>query len=107
MGWLFSSASFVPFFVCSGVLGGFALWGWRRSRETGALLIAIGAGLEMLHHAVGVYGMWRIWNRGPSGYYGATMVLTMAQSAGAFIANVLFIVGVGLVLRRLPARRAA
>jgi hypothetical protein len=105
MGWLFSSLAYVPFFVCSCVLGGFALWGWRRSGETGALLIAIAAGLEVLHQVFGVYGMWNIWNRTASNYVYKLGVFSVAQSAGSFVANVLFIVGVALVLRRLPARR--
>ncbi|HEY2744631.1 MAG TPA: hypothetical protein VGL86_08410 [Polyangia bacterium] len=104
MGWL-ASLSYVPFFVCSGVLGGFALWGWRRSGATGALLIAIAAGLQMLHSLVGVYGMWLMFNRSPSGYAARLGMFSMAQSAGSFVADVLFIVGVALVLRRLPARR--
>ena len=104
MGWLFASAQFVPFFLCSCVLGGFALWGWRRTGATGALLIAIAAGLRVLHELVGVYNIWRIWNRGPSGSYVSWMtILGVVQSAGSLIGDVLFIVGVALVLRRLPA----
>jgi hypothetical protein len=106
MGWLFASLQFVPFLVCSCVLGGFALWGWRRSRETGALLIAIAAGLQVLHALVGVYNMWRIWNRGPGGSYVSWMTIIGAvQSAGSLIGDVLFIVGVALLLRRLPAQQ--
>jgi hypothetical protein len=105
MGWLMSSLSYLPFLMCSGVLLGFALWGWRRSGETGALLIAIAAGLQILHSLVGVYGMWRLWSRGTGDYAARMAIFSMAQSAGSFIAAVLIIVGVGLVLRRLPARR--
>ncbi len=105
MAWLFSSLAYVPFFVCSCVLGGFALWGWRRSGATGALIIAIAAGLEALHQVVGVYTMWHIWNRTTGDYALRLGIFSAAQSAGSFIANVLFIVGVALVLRRLPARR--
>ena len=105
MAWLFAaSAQYVPFFVCSCVLGGFALWGWRRTGATGALLIAISAGLGVVHEALGVYSMWRIFNRGPGSPMGFMTLLGMAQSAGSLIAEVLFIVGVALVLRRLPAR---
>ena len=103
MGWLFASVQYLPFFVCSAVLGGFALWGWRRSRATGALLIAVSAGLGIVHHAFGVYSMWRLWNRGVGGSTTFMTMFGVVQSAGAFIAEVLLIVGVALVLRRLPA----
>lgn len=103
MGWLFASVQYVPFFVCSCVLGGFALWGWRRSRATGALLIAIAAGLGVLHHAIGVYSMWRMFNRGTASYTSWMTMFGVVQSAGSLVAEVLLIVGVALVLRRLPA----
>ena len=106
MGWLFSSLQFLPFLIASGVLGGFALWGWRRSGATGALLIAIAAGLQILHQLLGAYNMWRIWNRGSGGSYLSWMTIIGAvQSAGSLIGEVLFIVGVALVLRRLPAMK--
>jgi hypothetical protein len=104
MGWLWASAQYVPFLVASCVLGGFALWGWRRSGATGALLIALAAGSQVMHELLGVFNMWRIWNRGPGDGWQLT-VLGVVQSAGALVADVLFIVGVALVLRRLPARQ--
>ena len=105
MGWLFSSASYVPFFVCSCVLGGFALWGWRRSGETGALLIAIGCGVRVLGHVAYVWQMARLYGGGPSSYAQSMMVFGVFQSAGGLIADVLFIVGLALILRRLPAKK--
>src|SRR4051812_32888480 len=105
MAWLMASLQFVPFLVASCVLGGFALWGWRRSGATGALLVAIAAGLQVLHQLLGVYNMWRMFARGPGGSYVSWMTMIgVVQSAGSLIAEVLFIVGVALLLRRLPAR---
>jgi hypothetical protein len=106
MGWLLASLQFLPFLIASGVLGGFGLWGWRRSGATGALLIAIAAGLQILHQLLGAYNMWRIWNRGSSGSYVSWMtIIGSVQAAGSLIGEVLFIVGVALVLRRLPAMK--
>ena len=106
MGWLVASLQFLPFLVASSVLGGFALWGWRRTGATGALLIAIAAGVQILHQLLGAYQMWRIWNRGASASYVSWMTMIGAvQSAGSMISEVLIIVGVALVLRRLPALR--
>ncbi|HEX9104294.1 MAG TPA: hypothetical protein VF997_18920 [Polyangia bacterium] len=104
MGWLLASVQYLPFLIASCVLGGFALWGWRRSGATGALLIAIAAGLRVLHELAGVYGMWRIWSRGLSNGAQSAAIFGVAQSVGALVADVVFIVGVALVLRRLPAR---
>ena len=105
MAWLMASLQFLPFLVASCVLGGFALWGWRRSGATGALLIAIAAGLQVLHQLLGVYNMWRMFERGPGASYVSWLTMIgVVQSAGSLIGEVLFIVGVALLLRRLPAR---
>ena len=103
--WLVSSAQHLPFLVCACVLGGFGLWGWRRTGATGALLIAIAAGLQVLHSLVSMWGTWRMFQHGPGSYGAWLSIFGVAQSAGALVASVLFIVGVALVLRRLPARR--
>lgn len=105
LAWLAASAQHLPFLVCACVLGGFALWGWRRTGATGALLIAIAAGLQALHSLVGIWSMWRMFARGPSSYGAWVAMFGLAQTAGALAADVLFIVGLALVLRRLPARR--
>lgn len=39
MAGLLASITQIPFVVTTLVLAGFALWGWRRSAATGALLI--------------------------------------------------------------------
>jgi hypothetical protein len=106
MGWLVASYSYLPFAVGSCVLGGFALWGWRRSGATGALLIAVAAGLQVLHALFGVYQIWSSFAHGLGGV-GRMALLMAAMSAGSFVSQVLFIVGVALVLRRLPSRRAS
>jgi hypothetical protein len=69
---------------------------------TGVLLIAIAAGLQVLHQLFGLWTMSLLYTRGVSaaatmGVYGAV------RGAGSLVAEVLFIVGVALVLRRLPA----
>ncbi len=105
MGWLLASAQYIPFLVCSCVLGGFALWGWRRTGLTGALLVVIAAALRVMHELFGVYGMWRLWNGGPSRYGQFVTLYGAAQSVGALVADVLVIVGLALILRRLPVAK--
>jgi hypothetical protein len=105
MGWLVASFSYLPFCACSGVLLGLALWGWRRTGATGALLIAIAGGLGVLHQAFGLYGLWRMFHEGPAPYGRWVAMTGAAQSGGALIADVLVIVGVALLLRRIPRRR--
>jgi len=106
MSWMFASIQYVPFLVASCVLGGFAVWGWRRSGATGALLVAIGAGVRVLHQLIGVYAMYRVYAHGPgdSRHLGTMALYGGMQAAGAVVADVLLIVGVALLLRRLPAR---
>jgi hypothetical protein len=95
----------VPFFVCTCVLGGFALWGWRRSASTGALLIVIACGVRVLGHVAYVWQMSRMYAGGPSGYAQTAMIFGAFNSAGGIIADVLVIVGLALILRRLPAAK--
>ena len=97
----------LPFFVCTCVLGGFALWGWRRSAQTGALLIAIACGVRVLGHVAYVWQMARLYGGGPSSYAQSMMVFGAFQSAGGLIADVLVIVGLALILRRLPPKATA
>jgi hypothetical protein len=105
MGWLIASAQFLPFMVASCVLAGLALAGWRRTGETGALLIAVASGLRVLHELIGVYNLWRLWNHGPGGSYVTSMAAIGAvQWAGGLVGTVLLIVGVALLLRRLPTQ---
>jgi hypothetical protein len=95
----------LPFFVCTCVLGGFALWGWRRSASTGALLIAIGCGVRVLGHVGYIWQMSRLYSGGPSSYAQTAMVFGAFGTAGGLIADVLLIVGLALILRRLPAAK--
>ena len=105
MGAIGVAAMQLPFLVCTCVIGGFALWGWRRSASTGALLIAIGCGVRLLGHVAYVWQMARLYGGGPSAYAQWMVVFGVFQSAGGLIADVLFIVGLALILRRLPAKR--
>jgi hypothetical protein len=105
MGWLIASVQFLPFMVASCVLGGVALAGWRRTGETGALLIAVAAGLRVLHDLVAVWNLWRLWNQGSRASYLTWLTaINAVQWVGGLIGAVLLIVGAALVLRRLPAR---
>jgi hypothetical protein len=104
VGMLVSSLSQLPFLVASCVLGGFAIWGWRRSGLTDALLIAIAAAVQLLHQLFGIWTMTRLYSDGPAAYGRMMMLYGVFRSAGALIADVLFIVGVALLLRRLPTK---
>ena len=102
---MIASLTQLPFFVCTCVLGGFALWGWRRSGATGPLLIVIACGVRVIGHVAYVWQMARLYRDGPSSYARTAMVFGAFQSAGGLIADVLLIVGVALLLRRLPAKK--
>jgi hypothetical protein len=95
----------LPFLVCTCVLGGFALWGWRRSASTGALLIAIGCGVRALGEVGYIWQMSRLYSGGASSYARTAMLLGPFAAVGGVIADVLFIVGLALILRRLPAAK--
>jgi hypothetical protein len=99
-----ASLTQLPYFVCTCVLGGFALWGWRRSGTTGPLLIIIACGVRVLGHVAYVWQMARLYRGGMSSYAQTAMVLGAFGSAGGLIADVLVIVGLALILRRLPAK---
>jgi hypothetical protein len=106
MSWMLASWHYVPFLVASCVLSGFALGGWRRSGATGALLVASGAGVRVLHQLFGVYSTYQLYAQGPSRaeYLQRAALYGAFQTVGAILADVLVIVGVALLLRRLPAR---
>jgi hypothetical protein len=104
MAGLVSSLSQLPFLVATCVLGGFAIWGWRRTGQTGALLIAIGAAVQVLHQLLWVWSLTRMYADGVANYARTMTVYGMMRSVGGLTAEVLFIVGVALLLRRLPAR---
>ncbi len=105
MSGLLASLTQLPFLVAACVLGGFALWGWRRTGATGALLVAIAAGLQVMHQLFGVWTMTRLYAGGAADYARTMAYYGVVRSAGALIADVLVIVGFALLLRRLPARR--
>lgn len=107
MGWMFGMIQFLPYLVGSCVLGGIAIAGYRRTQATGPLLIAIACGVRVVHETVGVYNMWRLWTRSSMEDYARYATLFGAfQSAGALIADVLFIVGVALLIRRVAPAHA-
>ena len=95
----------LPLFVCTCVLGGIAVWGWWRTRVIGALLIAISCGVRMLGHVAYAWQMMRLYGSGPKRYGETAMALGVFESATGIVTNVLFIVGLALILRRLPVRR--
>jgi hypothetical protein len=97
----------LPYFVCTCVLGGFALWGWRRSGTTGPLVIVIACGVRVLGHVAYVWQMARLYRGGATSYAQTAMVLGAFESTGGLIADVLIIVGVALLLRRLPPKAKA
>ena len=67
-------------------------------------LLAIGAGVRLLGHVGYVWQMSRLYTAGPARYARSAMTFGAFQSAGGLIADVLFIVGLALILRRLPSR---
>jgi hypothetical protein len=105
--WLWTTVQYLPYLVCSCVLGGIAIAGYLRTRATGALLVAIACGVRVVHELFGVYNMYRIWTMTDRGNYARWATIAGAfQSAGALIADILFIVGLALLLRRIAPRRA-
>lgn len=94
----------LPLFLCTCVLGGIAVWGWWRKRVTGALLIAIACGVRVLGHIAYVWQMMRLYD-GPRRYRETAMAIGFFETGTGVVTNVLFIVGLALILRRLPARR--
>ena len=104
MGALGALVTQAPLFVCTCVLGGIALWGWRRSASTGALLIAIGCGVRAIGHVGWVWQMSRLYTGGPSSYGASMMMFGAFETVSGIVTNVLFIVGLALILRRLPSK---
>jgi hypothetical protein len=95
----------LPFWACSCVLAGFALWGWRRTGATGALLIAIAAGLRLLGELAQFVELLRLYHAADSTIVRTMTIFGSFQATDALVTNVLFIVGVALILRRLPAAK--
>lgn len=93
----------VPFLIASCVLGGFALWGWRRTGATGALLIAVSSGLAVLRALYFAWHMMTLYSGGAP--WSRSMLFGALESLVGIIAEVLLIVGVALLLRRLPPRK--
>jgi hypothetical protein len=92
-----------PFFVGACVLFGFGLWGWRRTGATGALLIAVGGAVGALRNLMFAWHMMQVYSgRAP---WKSSLLFGVEEEAGSLISEVLLIVGVALILRRLPARR--
>ena len=102
-GGLYAAIGGLPFFVAACVLGGFALWGWRRTRATGALVIAVGAGVRALRDLLFAWHMMQVYSgRAP---WKSSLMFGIEEQVGAIVSEVLIIVGVALVLRRLPAAK--
>jgi hypothetical protein len=89
-----------PWAVTAAVMMGIALVGWRRTRATGALLIAVAGGLQILDSFVGAWSMSALMERhsgfATAGLYG------LLRTVGHLTSSTLFIVGVALLIKRLP-----
>ena len=94
-----------PGFPLSCDRAGYQHFLWRRTGATGALLIAIGCAVRLVHELVYVVEMVRVYSGAPSSLAQTMMWLGAFQSIGALMSEVLFIVGVALLLRRLPRRK--
>jgi hypothetical protein len=98
---LLTVVQYVPWIVTAAVLGGVAFFGWRRTRVTGALLIAIAACMQILD--VGVSALAMYWTIERHTSYSATMTITrFVATGGHLVSSVLLIVGVALLIQRLP-----
>jgi hypothetical protein len=107
MGWMFGALSYLPYLVCSCVLGGIAIAGYRRTQSTGPLLILIACGVRVVHECIGIYKMFLLARHASVEEYGRYAIVYGAlSSAGALIADVLFIVGVALLIRRAAPAHA-
>jgi len=91
----------VPWAITAAVMLGIAIVGWRRTRATGALLIAVGGGLQILESVVGTWSMYALIDR----HYGYAQmgVYSLLRMVGHLTSSTLFIVGVALLIRRLPS----
>jgi hypothetical protein len=104
---LLASLSQLPFLIASAVLFGVGLWGWRRTAAPGALLVAAGAAVQTLNQLFGLWTMTQLYtNRSPSSYAVKLAVVATVRTTAGMVAEALLIVGVALLLRLLPARRA-
>jgi hypothetical protein len=91
----------VPWIVAAVVMLGIALAGWRRTRATGALLIVISAALQIVDGVAGTCAMLSLMRRQYS-YAAMANMYGLVSSGGHLITSVLFIVGVALLIKRLP-----
>jgi hypothetical protein len=102
MAGLLASLWQLPFLICSCVLGGLAIWGWRRTGMTGALLIAVACGIRVMDELVAGWHMMRLYSG--AAQWRLSIWFGAFERFGALIADVLLIVGVALLLRRLPRK---
>ena len=90
----------LPWAVTAAVMMGIALVGWRRTRATGALLIAVAGGLQILDS---VFGSWTTYAMLERHYgYASVGLYGLLRTVGHLTSSTLLIVGVALLLRRLP-----
>jgi hypothetical protein len=106
MGMMYAVVQFLPYTILESVLLAIAIIGYKRTRANGALLIAVAAGMQILYGVFGAWSMWSLMMGGP-GNYSMVALRTSVQGVGHLIAGVLIVVGVALLLRRLPQRRPA
>jgi hypothetical protein len=91
----------LPFVAGAFALAVIALVGWRRTRLTGLLLIAIAGGISGLHRLATIYELYTLPRHGRFGTW--TVAYNLAQWLGGVVAETLLVVGVALVIRRLRA----
>jgi hypothetical protein len=91
----------IPWLVTSAVLLGIALAGWRRTRATGALLISIAAGLQILDSIFGMLTLYWTYERSMS-YTAIATVSAFVRTGGHLVSSIILIVGLVLLLQRLP-----
>jgi hypothetical protein len=97
------SLSHLPFLFGAGVLAGVALWSYLRSAELGALLIAIGGGLRVVHQLCSIWWMFGLAN-GASSHTASLGLFSAALWLGALCAEVLVVLGVVLLLVRVAQK---
>lgn len=103
---IFTLIPFLPWVLTSAVLLGVALVGWRRTRATGALLVAVAALVQILNTSANALSLYWMTSRHESSM--ARGIGTLVLSGGPMVSSVLLIVGVALLMKRLPSaqRRA-
>jgi hypothetical protein len=96
--------SHLPFLFGAGVLAGVALWSYLRSAELGALLIAGGGGLRVVHQLCSIWWMFNLYDKGAASHSASLGLFTTILWLGALCAEVLVVLGVVLVLLRVAQR---